>query len=109
MSFDGKLAEVGAVVFTNGGLDQWSAGSVTVAPPGAARTAAIVFEGGAYTTDTATKYNNTCEPPEYRAQRAEALDAAMAWAAGGGAPASGATGLLRLVYLLVYVMFGTLV
>lgn len=76
---DEMLRQVGQVLFTNGGLDGWGGGSLKEAIPGV-KMAVISYEGASHCTDTHSgNWGNGNEPPEYRRQRAHAMDAATEW------------------------------
>ena len=91
LNFMEKLAEVGQVVFTNGALDGWSAGSLTADIPGVAM-ATVVYPDAAHASDLDEidgLIPGDTESPELRAQAINDagvwLEASRAAALGGGA------------------------
>lgn len=79
VNFMENLKKIGRIVFTNGEMDGWSGGGMLEPLPGV-EMAVIVYKNASHCTDTHSfNWNNTAEPPEYKLQRAEAMDAAAAW------------------------------
>lgn len=77
--FYSDLPKLGQVVMTNGDMDAWGGGSILSDEPGV-KMATVIYQNASHCTDTHSyNWNNPVEPPVYKQQRAEAVDAAAVW------------------------------